>query len=113
MKQQYFYRPLGGEVHPGETAKEALIREIHEELNQEISDLRLLGVLENLFVLEGVTGHEIVFVYDAKFIDDSIYEQACLSGREDNGEVFEATWRSLNSFDSHHRLVPESLSSLL
>jgi len=113
VKETFFYRPLGGEVNPGETTEEAIVREIHEELDQEIVDIHLLGVLENLFVLEGAPGHEIVFVYDGRFADESVYENTSLTVREDNGDVFEATWRSLDSFDNSHRLVPECLTSLL
>jgi len=113
VKETYFYRPLGGEVDPGETTEEAIVREIHEELGQKIVDIRLLGVLENLFVLEGAPGHEIVFVYDGRFADESVYRKTSLTVQEDNGDVLEATWRSLDSFDNFRRLVPESLRSLL
>jgi len=113
VKETYFYRPLGGGVHPGETTEEAIVREIHEELDQEIVDIHLLGVLENLFILEGAPGHEIVFVYDGRFADESVYKKTSLTVQEDNGDVLEATWRSLDSFDNFRRLVPESLPSLL
>ena len=113
VKETYYYRPLGGEVHLGETTKEAVVREIREELEQEIIDVHLVGVLENLFVFEGVPGHEIVFVYDGRFADESVYNKTSLTVIEDNGDILEATWRSLDSFDSFHRLVPESMSSLL
>ncbi len=113
VKKIYFYRPLGGEVNPSETTQEAIAREIREELGEEIVDLRLLGVLENLFTLEGASGHEIVFVYDGRFVDESVYKQDSLTVREDNGDILEATWRSLGSFDDLHRLVPESLQSFL
>ena len=113
VKGTYFYRPLGGEVDPGETTEEAIVREIHEELDQEIVDIHLLGVLENLFTLEGAPGHEIVFVYDGRFADVSVYKKTSLTVQEDNGDVLEATWRSLDSFNEFRRLVPESLPSLL
>ena len=109
----YFYRPLGGEVHPGETTEEAIVREIREELDQEIVDIHLFGVLENIFTFEGISGHEIVFVYDGRFADESVYNETSLTVQEDNGDILEATWRSLDSFNSFHRLVPDSLISLL
>ena len=108
-----FYRPLGGGVHVGETTRDAIVREIREEIDAEITNLQLLGTIENLFNLEGKPGHEIVFVYDGRFVDETIYERSELTVREDNGDVHKAVWRSIDSFDTHHRLVPESLASLL
>lgn len=113
VKNSPFYRPLGGGVLPGETAEQALRREIGEELGQEITGLRLLGVLESLFECDGRPGHEIVFVYDGRFVDKSLYAQAALTIHEDNGDVQQATWRSLTSFDDYHRLVPEALAALI
>ena len=46
VKGTPFYRPLGGGVDPGETSEAAVIREIREEIGQEITALRLLGVLD-------------------------------------------------------------------
>ena len=74
-KGEQFLRPLGGEVEFGETAAEALVREIREELGHEIRDLAQLAVLENLFRYEGEQGHEVVFVFDARFDDPSAYKR--------------------------------------
>jgi ADP-ribose pyrophosphatase YjhB (NUDIX family) len=47
------YRPLGGGVERGETTKQAIIREIREEIDADVTDLKLLGTQENIFTLEG------------------------------------------------------------
>ncbi len=112
-KGTHYYRPLGGGVEAGEASKEALIREIREEVGAEIKDLRLLGVLESIFTVNERTGHEIVFVYDGRFVDMSIYNQPFVEAIEDNGDKLQATWRTLDSFDEQHRLVPEALMILL
>lgn len=49
VKQQRFYRPLGGGIEFGERAEDALRREIQEEIGAELRAPRLLGVLENTF----------------------------------------------------------------
>jgi ADP-ribose pyrophosphatase YjhB (NUDIX family) len=72
-KQETFYRPLGGGIEFGETAEEALRRELREELDVELGTARLIGVLENLFRFRGVPGHEIVFVFDAVVADPGFY----------------------------------------
>jgi len=113
VKGSPYYRPLGGGVEPGETALEAVKREMREELGREVLDLMLLGTLENIFSLEGEPGHEIVFVFEGRFDDEDMYKQEEFTIREDNGDVFPGRWRSLGFFDDHHRLVPEDLRGLL
>ena len=108
-----FYRPLGGGVEPGETTREAVVREIAEELGLHAVDLQFLGILENLFTLEGKAKHEIVFVYDGRFADETVYGREALHGREANNAPIRAEWRELNSFDEEGRLVPEGLRELL
>jgi ADP-ribose pyrophosphatase YjhB (NUDIX family) len=71
-----FHRPLGGHVEFGEVAEHAVRRELLEEIGQGLSDIRLLGVLENIFDWDGSRAHEIVFVFAASFQDDSAYEIA-------------------------------------
>lgn len=108
-----FYRPIGGGVEFGEATRAALEREMKEELGQEVRGLHLVGTLENLFELDGVQGHEIVFVYDGEFVDPAVYERDRLDFEEDNGEAVTARWRPLNFFDAYHRLVPEQLHRLI
>jgi ADP-ribose pyrophosphatase YjhB (NUDIX family) len=69
-----FHRPLGGHVELGEYALDTLRRELHEEIGQRLSRVRLLGVLENIFPWHGGTEHEIVFLYAAALSDPAAYE---------------------------------------
>ena len=69
-----FQRPLGGHVEFGEYALDTVRREFREELGQELTDVRLLGVLENIFGWRGGTEHEVVFIYAAAFAAASAYE---------------------------------------
>ena len=64
-KQYHFCRPLGGEIEFGERSQNAVRREIQEEIGAAIESLKLIGVVENIFLREGQPGHEVVFVYDA------------------------------------------------
>ena len=69
-----FHRPLGGHVEFGEHALDTVHRELHEEIGQGLTEVCLLGVLENIFPWRGGTGHEIVFLYAAAFSDPAAYE---------------------------------------
>jgi 8-oxo-dGTP pyrophosphatase MutT (NUDIX family) len=75
VKDETFYRPLGGGVEFGENSKDALKREFGEELGAEIDVGRRLEVLENVFTLQDRPGHEIAFLYEAAFVDPSFYER--------------------------------------
>jgi ADP-ribose pyrophosphatase YjhB (NUDIX family) len=69
-----FQRPLGGHVEFGEYALETVHREFREELDRELTDVRLLGVLENIFGWQGGTQHEVVFIFSAAFAAADAYE---------------------------------------
>lgn len=113
VKQAHYYRPLGGGIEFGETSRDAVVREIREELGAEIENVRRLGTLESIFTLEGEAGHEIVFVFDATFVDRSYYEEAVLTGREHEA-TFRAEWKSLDELtQGEARLVPDGLAALV
>ena len=113
VKRETFYRPLGGAIEFGERATDALARELREELDAEITALRRLGVLENLFTFNGKPGHEIVLVFDGEFVDRALYEQPVLHGREHDGSTFRAGWKSLEAFRPGEPLYPDGLLDLL
>lgn len=97
VKQQAFYRPLGGEIEFGERAEAAVRREIREELGSEIEDVRLLSVSENIFTFLGAQGHELVWSFEAQFSDVAFYEREVVMCDED-GAAFEAHWVPLDTF---------------
>lgn len=114
VKDDYYYRPIGGGIEFGESSSHALIREVREEIKADIIALNYLGTVENIFTYNGDTGHEIVMVYDAKFVDSSIYTSDSFEGIEDDGTVFKLFWKSLNDFKSGKlRLVPEGLLEII
>jgi ADP-ribose pyrophosphatase YjhB (NUDIX family) len=99
-------------VEFGETTETAIKREIREEIGLEATDLKLLGILENIFTHEGKQGHEIVYVYNGRFTDASVYGRESFTVHEDT-ETLTARWRKLDFFNDYHRLVPEALVPLL
>ena len=98
VKQNRFFRPLGGRIEFGEPAHQTIVREIKEEIGAEIEDVEYLFTLENIFTYNGETGHEIALVFDAKFTDASYYTPATIQGKEDSEIPFVAVWKKLSEF---------------
>ncbi len=112
-KNQVFYRPLGGTIEFGEYSIETVRREIMEEIQAEVYDLRYLGTLENIFTFDGENGHEIVFVYDGKLIDKALYEKEIIHGNEFD-EPIKAIWINLSEVGPDSPpLYPTGLLELL
>ena len=110
-KSEYFRRPIGGEVEFGESAEEALAREVREELGLEVRTLHRLGVLENVFSYDGKPGHEVVFVFDARFTDETVYSRDELPLHEDVWDGA-ARWVELDALPAEP-LYPEGILGLL
>lgn len=109
IENQIFYRPLGGGIEFGENSAQTIVREIQEEINAEVINLRLIGSLENIFVYLGAVGHEIVQIYDGEFVDQSLYQSYAILGQETDGKPFTATWHNLDDFVEKLTLYPDGL----
>ncbi|KOP79925.1 NUDIX domain-containing protein [Cytobacillus solani] len=114
VKGDYYYRPIGGGIEYGEKSAEALIREVQEEIETDIFNLKYLGTLENIFTFNGEVGHEIVQVYDASFVDISFYTEELFEGKEDDGKIFKIMRLPISKFQNGElRLVPDGLLDLI
>ena len=59
-----YYSILGGRINFGEDSKAAVLREIREELGWDLSDAKLVRIMENFFSYsDGTKFHEYLFVY--------------------------------------------------
>lgn len=115
VKKQTFYRPLGGGIEFGEKAEDTVRRELEEELNVKVGEVRYLGTLENIFTFNAIPGHEIVMVHDGVLIDSGLYDQAVIVGEEAQAdETFTAVWKDLDEFgEGRSILYPPGLLELL
>jgi len=112
-RNRVFYRPLGGTIEFGEQGAQAVRREFREELGAELTDIRYLGTLENIFTYEGRHGHEIVLVYDGRLTEGRFYTEQSLEGDE-FGLKFKAVWKRLDEFKRGDPPVyPEGLLELI
>jgi NADH pyrophosphatase NudC (nudix superfamily) len=113
MKQEAFYRALGGGVEFGEASRDALQREFQEEIQAELTQIQYLGCIENIFVLNGKPGHELVQLYQCELTDPRFYEAESIAGLE-NEVPFTAHWIEVERFKSGELLlVPEACLSYL
>ena len=104
VKQQTFYRALGGGVDFGETSRDALQREFQEEIQAELTNIRYLGCLENLYTFNGKPGHEILQVYQCDFADPRFYQVEELIFTEGKRKK-KALWVEINRFKLGELLI--------
>ncbi len=110
IKNESFFRPLGGGIEFGETGAEAAAREFMEEIGAVVENVRYLCTIENIFVYLGKPSHEIALIYDGDFADQSLYHRPLIEGAEANGAPIEAVWKSLGDFgDGRPPLYPNGL----
>jgi len=104
VKQEDFYRTVGGGIDFGELAADAIAREMQEEFAADLVNLNQIGVDENIFTYAGNPGHEIIFIFTADFKDDSMYEDKTYPIL-DSPSVPGATWHSIEKFVSGERIL--------
>ncbi len=63
--KDYYFLP-GGHVEFGETAKEAIIREIKEERGRTLKNVSFIGIVENNYEEEFIEHHEINIIFEAE-----------------------------------------------
>ncbi len=116
VRDQHFFRPLGGGIEFGETSMDTVCRELMEELNVEVerASLTYLGTVENIFTFNGIVGHEIILIYDGALKESGLYDQAVIVGKAANGEEIRAVWMNINEFgEGKAILYPTGLLEML
>lgn len=107
IKNQTFYRCLGGGIEFGEKSDEALKREFQEEIQADIKIKDFLGMSENIFTFNGKQGHEIVVFYSIDMDDKFYKDEYHIIDEEDSGI---AKWVDIEEFKNHNKILyPEEV----
>ena len=102
VKNQTFYRCLGGGIEFLEKSTNALKREFKEEINIDIVIKDFLGISENIFTYEGKNAHELVFYYNINILDEDYKEEYVVT--DDNGQS-KAVWIDINEFKNKNKIL--------
>ena len=107
IKNQKFYRCLGGGIEFQEKSYEALKREFLEEIGKEITVKNFLGISENIFTFEGKKAHELIFFYSAQLKEEDYQEEYIM---DEDGKINKAVWIDINEFKNNNLIIyPEEV----
>jgi 8-oxo-dGTP pyrophosphatase MutT (NUDIX family) len=101
---QGYHRLIGGSVDLGEPHQDAIVREVDEELGATIQGLAFRGTVENIFQIDGVPGHEVVFLYSGRLDPQPPPLNANLT--ESDGTIVPVVWRPFQDASEPLPLYP-------
>ena len=105
VKQETFYRCLGGGIEFLEKSDEALKRELKEEIASDIIVKDFLGISENIFTYKGKKAHELILFYSIEIPEK--YYQDEYQIPDDNSK---AKWIDINEFKNKSKILyPEEV----
>ena len=102
VKNESFYRCLGGGIEFLEKSKEALKREFLEEINVDIIVKDFLGISENIFTYQGKKAHELILFYSIEISDENYEEEYRVI--DDHGETI-AKWIDIDEFKNKNKIL--------
>ena len=111
VKNQTFYRCLGGGIEFLEKSSDALKREFKEEIGADITVKDFLGISENIFTYQGKNAHELILFYLIEISDNDYKEEYHIADEDDSGI---AKWIDINEFKNKNKILyPEEVFKYL
>jgi len=101
VKDQTFYRCLGGGIEFLEKSDEALKREFKEEIGADVTVKEFLGLEENIFTFNGKNGHELIFVYNVDVKDSDYKDEYTILDEVDSYAV----WMDIKQFKNGKEIL--------
>ena len=102
VRNETFYRCLGGGIEFLEKSEEALKREFLEEINVDITVKNFLGISENIFTYQGKKAHELILFYSIEISDENYQEEYKVI--DDHGETI-AKWIEIDEFKNKNKIL--------
>lgn len=102
IKNETFYRALGGGIEFLEKSDEALKREFLEEINANIIVKDFLGISENIFEYKGKKAHELTLFYSIDILDDDYKEEYYI---KDGESRYKAKWIDVDEFKNKNKIL--------
>lgn len=107
MKNQTFYRCLGGGIEFLEKSCDTLKREFKEEIETDIIIKDFLGISENIFTYKGKNAHELILFYSIEIPDEYYKDEYQILDVDDNSK---AKWIDINEFKNKNKILyPEEV----
>ena len=111
VKNQVFYRCIGGGIEFLEKSEDALKREFKEELGIDIEVKDFCGIAENIFTYIGKDAHELILFYNIEIKEKDIKESYHI--KDDNCET-DAYWIDIDEFKNNNKILyPEQIFEYL
>ena len=102
VKNETFYRCLGGGINFLEKSPDALKREFLEEIGANIIVKDFLGISENIFTYKGKNAHELILFYSIDILDkDYKNEYHIIDGNQD----YMAKWIEIDDFKNKSKIL--------
>lgn len=102
VRNETFYRCLGGGIEFLEKSEEALKREFLEEINVDITVKNFLGISENIFTYQGKKAHELILFYSIEISGENYQEEYKVI--DDYGETI-AKWIEIDEFKNKNKIL--------
>ena len=107
VKNQTFYRCLGGGIEFLEKSSDALKREFKKEIGADITVKDFLGISENIFTYQGKNAHELILFYSIEISDNDYKEEYHIADEDDSGI---AKWIDIDEFKNKNKILyPEEI----